>query len=905
MTWLRAVLVRLGWRGGLDSLKREIDEELKFHLEMKVASNLASGMNEADARSDAERCLGNVADIPQRGAEILAGAPHSPKNMAGFFAIIQDLRISLRHIRSNPGYAMSVVGVLALGLAASTTVFTYLRSYQQPFPGADSAGLISLFNRTDADSYGGLSYPDFMDLTRLNSAAFLRVAADRPGFAASVRFVGGGTEVLFGNAVTGSFFSIMKIEMSLGRPILPDDDRPDAAPTVVLADTYWRSHFNSDPEVIGQTLYLNNNPYTIVGVVSPEFRGSTASSRPDVWLPFTEYRRVYWARSNIEENRDVGVMQAYLKLADGRTIEHAEAELTAFARGLDATAPLQAGTRNFFVAPATWIHPRAREAEATAGRVMLAAAAGLLLLACANVANLMLSAAARRRQEMALRATQGATPWRLVRQVLTENIMLSAVAGAIAFALTGPAAARLGSYFDTPSVWGAAVPREVSVDLHVFLFAFAVSVLTGIFVGVLPALRVARRDLVSYLWAGAGSSRLHTKSGGRSLLGARDLLVSLQVALSVILLVIGGLVYRSLDAVQSIDPGFDTDNLISSYISVSSMGIPIEDRELFYRDIVARFNDEPWVRAATVAAQAPLSGHPTEEYRVEEQDEDIEFTVARVVPGFHEVVGMEVTTGRPFAVTDDADAPGVVIVNETLARRYFDNDDPTGRQVWQVDDAGETTRGFEVVGVVGDAKVTSLLGEQEAVLYLCYPQHYYTPGNALLISPNVDPETAVPLLRQELRDVSPRLALVNALPYSRVVSGFTYPQRMNAELFSVLAISGLILASVGIFGVLSLAVGERTKEIGVRLALGAPDRNIALAVASRAIVAVGFGALVGLTVSVTASRLVRGLLFGVEPSDPISLAIAPFILLSAAVLATWLPTRRALQVDAAISLREE
>ena len=224
---------------------------------------------------------------------------------------------------------------------------------------------------------------------------------------------------------------------------------------------------------------------------------------------------------------------------------------------------------------------------------------------------------------------------------------------------------------------------------------------------------------------------------------------------------------------------------------------------------------------------------------------------------------------------------------------------------FELSDAGETTMELEIVGVVNDAKVTSLLGEQEAALYLCYPQHYYTPGNALLIAPNIDPAAAVPLLGQELRDVSPRLALVNALPYSRVVSGFTYPQRMNAELFSVLALCGLILASVGIFGVLSLAVSERTREIGVRLALGASDRSIAMSVAVRAIVAVGLGAGIGLAVSMTCSRLASGLVFGVEPSDPVSLAVAPFILLSAAVLATWIPTRRALRVDAAISLREE
>jgi len=905
VSWLRAVLTRLGWRGGLDRLKREIDDELEFHIEMKVASNLKAGMNEADALADAKRRLGDVGGLNHQGARILAGAPASTRTVGVFFATFQDIRTALRHIRRSPGYAISSVLVLALGLAASTTVFTYLRSYQQPFPGADPDGLVRVFNRSEADAYGELSYPDYQDLTRLEGTGFSEVAADQSGFAASVRFEGGGTEVLFGQAVTGSYFSLLDVEMSLGRPILPDDDRLDAVPTVVLSHGYWRAQFNANPEVIGKTLYLNNNPYTMIGVAGPEFRGSSAETRPDVWLPFEEYKRVYWARSQTEVSRDIAVMRVYVRLDEEARREQTEAELQALAAGLDASAPLESGTRSFFAAPATWIHPRQRQAETTVNRVMLAAAAGLLLLACANVANLLLAVAARRRQEMALRASQGATPWRMIRQVLVENILLSSVAGGLAFAIAGPAAARLGSYFDRPSVWGSAVPREVAVDRNVFLFAFAVSVLTGIIVALLPALRVARRDLVSYLWAGAGSSRLRRGSGGRGFLGARDILVSLQVAMSVLLLVVGGLVYRSLDAVQRVDAGFDTDNLISSYISVSSMGLPIEDREMFYRELVARLNEEPWVRAATVAKQNPLSGHPREDYRVDGQDEDLTLTVARVVPGFYETVGMQITEGRAFEVTDDAEAPGVAMVNETLARLYFQGDSPTGRNIWGVDENGEVTQGFEIVGVVGDAKATNLLGEQEAVLYLCYPQHYYTPGNALLISAAVDPASAVPLLRQELRDVSPRLAIVNILPYSQVVSGFTYTQRMNAELFLVLALTGLLLATVGIFGVLSLAVGERTREIGVRLALGAPSRNIVTSVAGRVALAVGIGTVIGLVVSVSASSLVRGLLFGIEPSDPISLAVAPLLMISAVVFATWIPTRRALSVDAVVSLREE
>ena len=905
MTWFRALLVKLGWRGVLEKLRHEIDEELRFHLDMKFDSNLKAGMDETEARVDARRRLGNVEAIHDSGARILAGAPAHSFGGGPLFAFYDDLKTALRHVRHSPGYAISTIAVLSLGIAASTTVFTYLRSYQQPFPGADSESLVRVFNRTDADAYGELSYPDFMDLTRENVSAFAGLAADQSGYAASVRFEDRGTGVLFGQAVTGSYFTLLDIEMSLGRPILPEDDRPDAPPTVLLSFSYWQTEFNADPSIVGRTLHLNNNPYTIIGVVGPEFRGSSAATRPDVWLPFEEYKRVYWARSNRESNREISVMRVYGRLTPGTDVRLADTELEAFGAGLDASAPLEVSERDYFVAPATWIHPRAREAEATTNRVMLAAAVGLLLLACANVANLLLSVAARRAQELALRAAQGASPWRLVRQALTENLLLASISGAVALLVAEPAAARLGSYFDRPSVWGSAVPREVSIDLHVFLFALAVTILTGVAVGILPAVRVASRNLMSLLWSGAGKTRLRGGRGGRALLGARDVLVALQVSMTVVLLVIGGLVLRSLDAVQGVDAGFDTDNLVSSYISVSSMGLPIEDRKRFYRELVARFNEESWVAEATVAAQAPLSGHPTEDFRFDGFEDDVSLTVGRVVPGFFETVEMEVTAGRTFAITDDEDAPGVVVVNETAASLYFQNQNPVGRQVWSLDDEGNLDNSYEVVGVVSDARVTTLLGDPEPVLYYSYPQHYYTPGNAFLVSTTIDPAAAVPLLRQELRNVSPRLAIVNALPYSRVVSGFTYPQRMNAELYSVLAVVGLILSTVGLFGVLSLAVGERTREIGVRLALGSPHRRVVLFVASRASVAVLIGGIVGMAASFVAAPLIRSLLFGVEPSDPISLAFAPLLLLFAASLATWIPTRRALSVDPVRSLREE
>jgi predicted permease len=377
------------------------------------------------------------------------------------------------------------------------------------------------------------------------------------------------------------------------------------------------------------------------------------------------------------------------------------------------------------------------------------------------------------------------------------------------------------------------------------------------------------------------------------------------VAISVVLLVSCGLVLRTLNSVQGIDPGFDTEGLLASYMSTSSTGLPAEERELFYRELAEHMEELPWVTAATVAAQAPLAGHPTEEFRPEGQDHRVAVTVAQVVPGFFEKVGIPLRQGRSFEPFDDVDAPLVVVLNETAARLYFEGENPVGRRVSQDRGEGEPPASFEVVGVVGDARVTNLLGDPEPVVYLSYPQHYYTPGNALLLSVSVNPRAAANLLQQELRAVDPMLALVNALPYSEVVAGFTYPQRMNVELFTLLAMSGLILAAVGIFAVLSLAVGERTREIGIRLTIGAPKLDIVRAVAGRAALAVGLGTAAGLVLSVAASSLVQGLLMGVEAVDPPSMAVGTLVLLAAAALATWLPTLRALRVDAATSLRVE
>ena len=819
-------------------------------------------------------------------------------------AVIDGLRQTIRRFIKTPGFAALPVITLALGISASTGVFTYINSFSQPFPGVDGGGLLDLYRVTDGNPYGSFSYADVLDFASAEIGALEGVAAVQTGWAASIRHEHM-TEVVFGQAVSGNFFPLFGIEMAAGRGLTPEDDRREASPAVVISHQYWQGRFGGASSTVGSTILLNNNPYTIVGVASRDFVGSSASVRPEVWMPLEQYGIVYWARSDIATNRNRAGPQMHVRLSRGASRNRALAEISAIAAGLDADAPLENGTREVSLLPATWIHPSAREAEAPTTRIMLLAAVGLLLLACANVANLLLSIARGRSHEIAVRAAIGASPGRLLRQLLTENLLLSLLAGALALLLANPLASRIGSYFARPSVWGYNVPREVSMDLRVFLFAVGISVIAGLLTGIVPAVRGSRPLVEELKEGGERSVGEGRASGRRRLPGMRNLMVSAQMAVAVILAILSGLVLRTLDSVRRIEPGFDVDHTVASFMSTSSSGVTVEERQGFYRELALRFEGLSWVRAATVAAQAPLSPHRQRELRIDGQADPVSVTTAQVVPGFFETVGIELGAGRFFALSDTSGTPDVVVINRTMERRYFGGRNALGRQVWQPGQEGEPDRGFEVVGVVEDAKVRDFLADHEPVVYFSYPQHYYTPGNALILSTTIDPRAAVPLLERELRAVDPTLVLVNALPYTEVVRGFQFIQRRNAEIFTAVALLGLALAATGLFSVMSLTVGQRTREIGIRMAIGAHRREIIRPVVGRALVAVAVGVGAGLAISLVTARMIQSLLFGVEPVDPVSIGASTVVLLVAALLASYLPARRALRVDPVVSLRTE
>jgi len=814
-----------------------------------------------------------------------------------------DLREGIRRLGRHPRFTLLATATLALGLATSTAVFSYVNAYARPFPGVAADEPYQVWFATEDVPWGALSYPDFLDLVELDGDVFSVTGFGSSSFGATVRR-DQVTEVAFGQSVAGGFFSSLGIEMSVGRGFSPEDDLAGATPTTVLSHEYWVRRYGADPDVVGQTILLNNEPYVIVGVAGPGFLGVSAAARPQFWLPFEQFLRVYRARSDTRENREIGSVLPIVQLLDGASLARAGDALQALARGLDTHAPLAERTRRFVLEPATWISPDTRDAEASTTRVMMGVAGFLLLLACANVANLVLAAGARRLPELAIRGALGASRRRLVGQLLTESLLLSAMAGAGALALAGPIGGRLSSYFARPSVWGMNVARDIVVDPHVMLFAFAATVATGVATWLIPALRSSAHDPAEIL--GAGSSR---SSAGRKprtrLPGTRDLLVSSQIAICVVLLFVAGLMLRTLQTTREVDPGFDARQTLASYVSTSSMGVPVSERHRFFKELIRRLDDLPWVVAATVAENAPLSGHPGQALRPQDEAEPVETTVARVWTGYFEVMEMDILRGRSFLLTDTADARGVVVVNESLATRLAADGDAVGRTLWWPGEGDQPDRGFLVVGVVRDARQVTLLDDPGPVAYFSLPQSYSRPGNALLVKVRGDPAAAVKLLEHELHAVDTRLAIVNILPYRDVVRGSLYTQRMNAELFTVVAAIGLLLAATGVFAVVALAVAGRRREIGIRMAVGADRIAIAKSVLGSIgdSITVGLGA--GLAGAFGATRLVGSLLWGVAPADPLALAVGLGVLLIALVLAVGVPLRRALQIDPVASLRTE
>jgi predicted permease len=808
--------------------------------------------------------------------------------------VVQDLRYGVRMLVAQPGFTVVAVLTLALGIGANTAIFTLAdKVLIRALPVERPAELVTLA-RDGAGAPIAFSYPMYADLRDRQRALSGLAAYFQQPFSLSD---GVQTERLIGQIVSGNYFAVAGVSPALGRFFLPDEDRtPGAHPVAVISDALWRRRFGADPAVLGKSVSLNGLVYTIVGVTPQTFVGTLRGTVNDVYVPMMMQAQAQPGRNNKLADRHSGWLRVFGRLGPGVTRSEAQASLTtvmAAARAAfpDATDPAQV----------TVVDGRRGQTDRVTDlslplRLLMGAVGLVLLIACANVANLLLVRGAARRREMAVRRAVGAGHWRIVRQLLTESTLLAVLGGAggLVFAtwLTGMLAG-----FRQPNAF---VPRtfDGSLDGRVLWFTFGLSLLVGTIFGLIPALQ-AHGDAAPLQGrtATAGRSRRH-----RAL---RSALVVAQVALAVVVLVGAGLCVKSLRALQSLETGLEPAKVATMSFDLSLNGYT-EPRGLqVYRELLARVATLPGVEAVSLARITPFSGavwtrSATLDGYQPQPDERMAFDFNAIGPDYFRTVGTSIVRGREFTIQDAAGAPPVVIVNEATARRYWPGDVAVGRRLRY----GAGPAPAEVIGVVADSKEKSLIDTTRPAIFSPVLQSY-APDMTLHVRSATDVQRLLAAVRRELQAIDPALPVYNLQTLADQKDGSLYNARVAAALLSLFAVLALLVSAIGIYGVLSYVVAERTHEMGIRLAYGALPSDLLRLVLRQGMTLALLGAAIGIGGALALTRLMAVLLFAVSPTDPLTFTAIPILLAGVALLACWIPARRATRMDPLTALRHE
>jgi predicted permease len=813
--------------------------------------------------------------------------------------MFKDLRYGLRMIVKAPGFTVLAVLALALGVCANTTVFSFINGLVlRPLTGVkDPHQLVAVYTSDYSSGlYGGSSYPDYLDF-RNQADAFEGLAA----YQDTVLNLTGETEAerLRGAFVTGNFFDVLGVKASLGRTLHPaDDDVGSGTLPVVISDGLWQRRFNSDVNVVGQTLKLGEHVYTIVGVTEPSFRGLRLGLPPQFWLPLSA------DPSYAEAGRGDRGIELTGRLKANVTLAQAQAQLATIAARLAQAYPeTNMGTldrphepRPITVAAESLVEPSAQVSVRRVSILLIAVVGLVLLIACANVANLLLVRASARRREIAIRLALGAGRVRLVRQLLTESVLLAILGGAVGLLATQWTAGFLPRFFPPKEADGL----NLSLDWRVLLFTVAVTVLTGLLFGLAPALQTTRPNLVASLKdeASGYSHRLRR-------LGLRDLLVISQLALSLVLLIGAALFVRSLQHALTLDPGFASQNLLLGSIETRGTGLNKQQGRALFQQTLERVAALPGVSNATLVTVVPISGGgdrrgvELEDYQPK-PNEDTELNTNVVGPDYFSTVGIPLVQGRDFNPQDREGGPRVVIVNEELARRYFAGQNVVGKRLR----IGSDNPYSEIIGVARNAKYRSLREEPLPFIYIPFTQEYQS-GMTIMVRTAGDPASLLAPLRNEIRSLNKDVPVSSVQTMTERIGGQLAVDRMIAVLLSIFGLGALLLAAVGIYGVMGYSVAQRTREIGIRMALGAEQREIVKLIIGQGFTLVAIGAGVGLVLALVLTRVVKSLLFGVSATDPLTFAVIVLLLVAVALFACYLPARRAMKVDPLVALRYE
>ena len=821
--------------------------------------------------------------------------------------LLQDLRYGIRMLAKNPGFTVVAVLTLALGIGANTAIFTIVNAVLlNPLPVADASRLVQLDTTDKKTTVAlgnatrlGISFPNYEDYAR-QASVFSGLAAFQP---TGLTLSGGEKPKLFQRyLVTANYFDVLGVNAMLGRTFRPDEDQhPGGDGVAVLSYGLWSREFGGARDVLGRRLNLNGTSYTVIGVTPPQFKGTLLFASADqIWIPVSMHRQVLagFIEANFQERRFLD-FTAIGRLRAGVSERQAESAVETVASRLEQQYPKENQGRGGTLSPIAdaSLGINLHDQVARAGEVLMGIVGLVLLIACVNLANLLLAQTARREKELCLRAALGAGSGRLVRQSLTESLLLSLVGGAVGLLIGYWGRSVLWSY--RPAFLRQA-DLALSLDGRVLAFTFAIAVLTAILFGMVPAWKVSRPNLMDVLNTGGRSGSM---AWGRSRF--RQALVVSEVALALVTLVGAGLFLRSLRYAQGLDPGFESKKLFVIGVDLGSQHYDQDHGEQYYRDAIERAGSSPGVLSAAVASNFPLGGGLARTIFLEGQDEKSGkrgtlTSLNDVSSGYFQTVGIPLLRGRAFNDLDRKETKPVAIVNHAMAKHFWPSENPLGKRFHFF---GETQL-LEVVGEVADSWQFGVAEDPQPVAYMPITQDY-SPFGVLDVRTAGNPSAVIPSVREQVQSIDRNLAFIAVNTIGELLDQGLWAPRMGAMLLGVFGLLALLLATVGIYGVLSYSVSQRTQEVGIRMALGATSRTVLGLVVGQGMLLVAIGVGIGLAGSLGLARLLASLLFGVKTSDPATFAVVSLVLAVAAFVATYIPARRATKVDPITALRYE
>jgi putative ABC transport system permease protein len=873
---VRSMLEALFWRSRLEN---GMDAELRAHIETYTDDLVRSGVSRAEAERRARVEFGGIEAVKEECRQ--ARGLRWPDELR------QDLRYAFRALRKAPGFTAAAVLSLGLGIGVNTAIFSVINAaLVRPLPYAEPGRLVAIYeNRTTRGAgFGAFANANFVDL-RANAPSFDDIAAH---VSTGLSLTGAGeAEQLLGRLVTGNMFAVLGIPAHLGRTLIPEDEELGKQRVILLSYALWQRKFGSDPAITGRALSLDGNSYTVTGVMSDTFRFPGAQD--EFWLPMRFDAKDRQQRSNHN-------LHCIGRLKRGANFRQAQTEASLIARRLQREYPDTNVGIDFSLLP---LHESLTRTVRTALIVLLVAVGLLLLIACANVGNLILARSTARRRELAVRAALGAGRWRLVRQMLTESLCLASFGGMAALALCLAITTTLRT-----SLPPALMPTgEIRIDAGVLCFGLTVAMAAGLLSGLAPALLVSGGNLHDWL---AGSTRSTTGSGTE--VRTRGVLVAAEVSLTLILLIGAGLLLRSFVRLMDVDPGFKPGHVLAVRFALPGFLYPAHVKRMsFYQRLVERMNAIPGIQSAALSTCSPLTNEGGSSWFIREarpaaHPEELIANNRLASENYFSVLGIPLREGRTFSSHDGADGPLVAVINESMARRFWPGESPVGKRF-----QFNSKPWVQIIGVVGDVRQTALDIDPAPEIYRPFAQdsQIWLAPRALVIRTRGEPLAFAPIVRQQFQAVDGSVPIYGLDSMDSLLEKSVASRRLEVLLVGAFGLVALLLASIGIYGVVAYVVAQRGQEIGLRMALGATRADVVGMMLRKGLSPVLIGLMIGVALALVLSRFLSSQLYHVKATDTFTFAAVPLLLILIAGCAAYFPSRKAARIDPMLALRQD